>query len=133
MLTKLATSPLSTGGIGYDTETKWNEWGKWYLDSTITEGGKYPAFWLTAQCICARNRSGMKKTSIKLKWIRLFMCVESSNCESFFKKTTHTDLVRERVKTIGEVERKIVAAGIYMNETSAWIACNRKCQSLGNY
>jgi len=117
------------GDLDWKTETKWDPPGRWFLENTYTQGGQGPAFWLTAECICARYKSGTRTTTITMKWVNFFLCYDDITYDTWIKKTFSYDDWK-RTNTVLDVERKILAGGLYLNETSAELGCARKCQNL---
>jgi RHS repeat-associated protein len=114
-------------GIDYNTKTKWDEWGEWGYDNMMTQGGAGWQPFLTVQCGCKRRRSGNKITTITLKWLNLFLCVE--DCRFYLKQTYSFDQW-ENLKTVRDVETKGITLGWRGNESSAERDCMKACRNL---
>ena len=116
--------------FSYNSDTNWNEWGKWSLRNTYTEGGQYPAFWINATCICERKRSGTTVTTMKIKWYYLEFCY--NECDIWTKEYSRWEDLTESEKPAYDTDTKLLAGGSFMNKSSASMACERKCRNLNH-
>ena len=128
----LACQLLLKMPVGYNikSNTNWNDWSKWSLRNTYTEGGEYPAFWLNATCICERKKTGTTVTTTEIKWYFLEVC--HNNCGFEKNEYYRWEPLRVRQKAAFDTDTILLAGGLFMNETSANMACEKKCKSL-NY
>ena len=116
--------------VSYNSDTNWNEWGKWRLRSTYTEGGKFPIPWLNAICICERKRSGTKTSTIKIKWQYLEVC--QNECDIWTPEYSKWETLTEDAEPVYDTDTRRLAAGSFMNESSASIDCEKKCRNLNH-
>lgn len=122
-------------GFDYETEKKWNKPGRWYLKSVYVEGGVKPIFWFTGRCLFQRSTSGVKKTTITVTFLDLYLCVTyDPTCGTWrpYFKQEKSYWGRETEETIYKLESIDVGVGWVMNEAAAKIKCVKKLQSL-NY
>ena len=104
------------------------EWGRWKYENIEAQGGEGPAFWIFYHCACSRERPVMINSKMVIKFFVEEICVGSC----WTSRTT-----RNEYKTIWryppqdkEKDIKWVGGGLGMNEFSAILDCERKCDNL---
>jgi hypothetical protein len=108
----------------------WNDWGKWKLFNTYTEGGEFPIFWLNARCICSREKTGQKRTRTEMLWLKIEHCLDWCRENEFKYSFNWEEISDTGWKDAQKTEFKQVDAGSFMNESAAEFACEKKCQNL---
>jgi RHS repeat-associated protein len=112
----------------FTTDVDWEPWSKWEYESTQTEGGTSPAFWLVATCICKRERFGTE-TNITCETKKSLNLTIGPEGATWWPSQTTRTISKEQNK-VRDFEKKFLAGGFFMNESSAEMACGRKCKDL---